>query len=80
MYKRPFGNYVYKKGGGGVCLHYYINLCCKIINKWEGVKNPQNPMNVVTGYPLMIFFWQELINEHEQAVIRAKQGRKYPKN
>ena len=31
---------------------YYISLCCKFVNQDGGVKNPQNLVNVVYGYPL----------------------------
>ena len=34
--------------GSTKCQRYYISLCSKLINKeGKGVKNPQNPVNVV---------------------------------
>ena len=52
-------NYVDKQGegrGSPKCQHYYISLFSKYVNKGgRGAKNPHNSVNVVYGYPLIIF-------------------------
>ena len=56
------------EGGGGVvkCLCYYISLCSKLANKGGGgVKNLQNPANVICVRPLTI---KTLMNKSQQAI------------
>ena len=39
-------------------LFCYISLCSKLVNEGGGVKNPQNPVNLVYEWPLILNIFQ----------------------
>ena len=50
MFFGPFTNYIDKEEGWGLakCQRHYISLCSKFVDEGEeGIRNPQNPDNVV---------------------------------
>ena len=51
------------EGGLAKCQRYYISFCSKLVNEGWGIKNPQNPVNVVYGCPLRPYATEFFLNK-----------------